>query len=278
MIRPRYQGDAFLAGFRAPLADGSVRIGWLGQGGFLIRFESRHLLIDPYLSDSLTKKYAGTDKPHVRMTELVIAPDRLDFSDLVTSSHNHTDHLDAETLGPLLRVNPGLRLVCPEANRAFAASRLGVDPASLICLDDGVSTEAAGFTIHGVPAAHEQVDRDEAGRCRYLGYVFRFGDWTIYHSGDSMFVDEVREKTAPFRPDVALLPINGTAPERRVAGNMNGQEAASLAKAVGAGTVIPCHYEMFEFNTASPAGFVAECERIGQPYRVLACGEWTDFR
>ena len=28
----------------------------------------RHLLLDPYLSDSLTKKYAATDKPHVRMT------------------------------------------------------------------------------------------------------------------------------------------------------------------------------------------------------------------
>jgi len=30
---------------------------------------------------------------------------------------------------------------------------------------------------------------------------------------------------------------------------------------------------MFEFNTASPGSFVAECERIGQAYRVLRLGE-----
>ncbi|MGZ9225209.1 MAG: hypothetical protein ACXW4M_06595 [Anaerolineales bacterium] len=49
-------------------------------------------MIDPYLSDSLTKKYAGTNKPHVRMTERVIAPEWLDFVEVVTSSHIHTDH------------------------------------------------------------------------------------------------------------------------------------------------------------------------------------------
>jgi hypothetical protein len=30
---------------------------------------------------------------------------------------------------------------------------------------------------------------------------------------------------------------------------------------------------MFEFNTASPEGFVAECRRLGQPCHVLRCGE-----
>ena len=37
----------------------------------LSRFD-RHLLFDPYLSESLTKKYAQTDKPHVRMTRRAV--------------------------------------------------------------------------------------------------------------------------------------------------------------------------------------------------------------
>lgn len=49
--------------------------------------------------------------------------------------------------------------------------------------------------------------------------------------------------------------------------------AARVAKDAGAALVIPCHYEMFEFNTASPEGFVEECSRLGQPYRVLRAGE-----
>jgi L-ascorbate metabolism protein UlaG (beta-lactamase superfamily) len=34
-----------------------------------------------------------------------------------TSSHNHTDHLDAETLGPLLKANPRIAMIAPAANR-----------------------------------------------------------------------------------------------------------------------------------------------------------------
>jgi L-ascorbate metabolism protein UlaG (beta-lactamase superfamily) len=80
----------------------------------------------PHLSDSLTKKYAGTNKPHVRMTERVIAPERLDFLDVVTSSHNHTDHLDGVTLVPLWKANPNLTVLVPRANVHFAAQRLQV--------------------------------------------------------------------------------------------------------------------------------------------------------
>ncbi|HXU77127.1 MAG TPA: MBL fold metallo-hydrolase, partial [Methylomirabilota bacterium] len=72
---------------------------------------------------------------------------------------------------------------------------------------------------------------------------------------------------------LALLPINGDRPERKVAGNLDGRQAAQVAHAIGARWVIPCHYDLFEFNTASPDEFVAECERLGQPHRVLRNGE-----
>ena len=93
----------------------NFRLWWLGQSGFLFQWRGQHLLLDPYLSDSLTKKYAATDKPHVRMTARALDPAALDFIDVVTSSHNHTDHLDAETIVPLLRVNKGIVLIVPSA-------------------------------------------------------------------------------------------------------------------------------------------------------------------
>src|SRR5688572_25556906 len=103
MIRPILQDEAFLAdgaAARADAATGKLFVWWLGQSGFLLCHAGECLVFDPYLSDSLTKKYAATDKPHVRMTERVVDPARLDFVRVVTASHNHTDHLDAETLGP----------------------------------------------------------------------------------------------------------------------------------------------------------------------------------
>jgi L-ascorbate metabolism protein UlaG (beta-lactamase superfamily) len=73
--------------------------------------------------------------------------------------------------------------------------------------------------------------------------------------------------------DIAILPINGKDPARGVAGNFTGQEAAKLGKAIGAGLVIPCHYEMFEFNTASPQEFVNVADGLNQTYSILKCGE-----
>jgi len=274
VIRPFQSHDALLADIRASdRRDGGFRLWWLGQSGFLLQWEGVHVLLDPYLSDSLTKKYGQTDKPHVRMTELVIDPARLAMTNIATSTHNHTDHLDAETLCPILATNPTLKLVIGEANRAFVADRLKIDPAVPIGLDDGASVEVAGIRFSGVASAHETLEFDEHGRAKFLGYVVQFGGWTLYHSGDTIRYEGMAEKLRAFDIDVALLPINGRAPERRIPGNLFGREAAQLAKDIHAKLVIPCHYEMFEFNTASPDEFTRECSSLGQKFKVLRCGE-----
>jgi L-ascorbate metabolism protein UlaG (beta-lactamase superfamily) len=46
-----------------------------------------------------------------------------------------------------------------------------------------------------------------------------------------------------------------------------------LAHDIGAKLAIPCHFEMFEFNTATPDAFVEACRRLGQDFRILSCGE-----
>ena len=277
MIRAAQSHDALLADIRAVnRRDGGFRLWWLGQSGFLLQWQGIQILLDPYLSDSLTRRYSQTDKPHVRMTELVIDPATLSFVDIATSSHNHTDHLDAETLRPILERNPSVKLLVPEANRDFVADRLKVDPATLVGVNDGGMIELSGIRFSGVAAAHETVERDEYGRVKALGYVLQFGDWSLYHSGDTVRYEGMAERLRPFAVDVALLPINGRAPERRVPGNLSGAEAAELARDIGARLAIPCHFDMFEFNTATPETFVQTCRRLGQPFRVLRCGERFD--
>ena len=263
MIRPLLAGEAFLADVRS--AAGPLDLWWLGQSGFLVAWEGRHLLLDPYLSDSLTRKYAGTDKPHERMTERVIAPERLGFVDVVTASHGHTDHLDPDTL----RALPDVPLVAPEAHRGLAAERAGRTP---VGIDDGRTVEIAGFEITAVPAAHEAIERDAEGRMLHLGYVVRCGPFALYHAGDTVPYEGMAERVGG-GIDVALLPINGRAPERRVAGNLTGEEAAALAYELGARLAVPMHFEMFAFNTEPPDAFVAACARLGQPQRVLRAGE-----
>ena len=81
------------------------------------------------------------------------------------------------------------------------------------------------------------------------------------------------EQLARWQIDIAILPINGRGPERRVAGNLWGDEAVQLARDIGAGVVIPCHYDMFTFNTASPDLFVKTAGALRQRHSVLELGE-----
>ena len=277
-MKPAFQkDDALLADITRARAEGRTCLWWLGQSGFLLHTRAGTVLFDPYLSDSLTKKYATTDKPHTRVTERVIAPERLTGIEVITSSHNHTDHLDAETLLPLLAANPKAKLVIPRANRAFVLARLGKIESALVEVDAGESIAVAGMEFNGISAAHNTVERDEQGCCRFLGYVVRVGGKTIYHSGDTLMHDALIPTLALFRVDVALVPINGNRPERRVAGNLDGCEAAELGYAIAARLTVPHHFDLFAFNTEPPDEFEAACRRLDQPFRTLQNGEGMDL-
>jgi L-ascorbate metabolism protein UlaG (beta-lactamase superfamily) len=76
--------------------------------------------------------------------------------------------------------------------------------------------------------------------------------------------------------EVGLLPINGRDVQRRVAGNLWGSEAAQLAKDLSMRLAVPCHYDMFAFNTADPSEFEATCRALGQPFCTLRMGQsWS---
>jgi L-ascorbate metabolism protein UlaG (beta-lactamase superfamily) len=279
MIKAININEALVNEIDSLINESGYTIWWLGQSGYLLQWQGKRVLIDPYLSDSLTKKYLTTDKPHTRISELVIKPELLKNISIVTSSHNHTDHLDAETLIPILKNNPAIKFIIPEANRNFVAERVQCENGFPIGLNDGQSVTIDDFTFYGVPAKHNEIDRDEKGNCKYMGYVIEFGGHKIYHSGDTLWFDGMVDLLKPFNVDVALLPINGNIPERKVAGNLDCKEAAELGNAIDAKMVIPCHYDLFGFNTADVNDFVSEAEKINQPYKVLQLGEkFTNYK
>jgi L-ascorbate metabolism protein UlaG (beta-lactamase superfamily) len=255
-IEPRVSGLDLVADIHASAEQTGMHIWWLGQSGFLVQVGGENLLLDPYLSNSLTEKYAGTDTPHERITGLVVNPSLLSFVDVVTSSHAHDDHLDPGTLPYVL--DGDAAFVCAAGSEAVAAERAGRLPDAALGIGD--DAEFGGFRIEAVPAYHE-------GAPEAVGYVIRKGAYAVYHAGDTRRVQGIAEAVAPNGVDVAFVPINGQL------GNMNGTDAARLAYEALAHIAIPCHHEMFRFNTASTSRFVAECARIGQEYRLPRAGE-----
>lgn len=250
--------------FAGPLAarlserrtDPALRFYWLGQAGFLFAVGERRIVIDPYLSDSLAEKYRGKTYPHERMMPPPIGLDEIGPVDLVLVTHQHTDHMDPATLGPLAVQNPACRFVVPRAAMEEAVKRIATDPQRLVGMDAGeLFFPFEGCSVTATRAAHEDLQRTPEGFHRFHGYVLEFGGGRLYHSGDTVPFKGQEAEVAALAPHVALLPVNGRNPELAaagIAGNLTLAEARALTGAVGATDMIAHHYGMFAFNTLAP--------------------------
>ncbi len=142
-----------------PARAGVARLWWLGQAGFAFRAGGFCGMIDPYLSDALGAKYAGTEKPHARMMPSPIAPEAARSLGVVLCSHAHSDHMDPGSLGAIARNNPGCLFVVPEPEVETALAR-GVPP-------ERIRAAQASFTPRSATARR-------MGRLRFASITSRW--------------------------------------------------------------------------------------------------------
>jgi L-ascorbate metabolism protein UlaG (beta-lactamase superfamily) len=227
---------------------------WLGQAGFALRLDTMLVLIDPYLSDALAVKYAGSALPHARMMAAPIDARHLPPVDLVLITHRHGDHLDLPTLAAIAEQSPRCRFILPAAE-AHQLVGQGIEADCIVGVDAGEHWTFGPLTVHPVPAAHEALDRNDAGQHHHLGYVISTGGITLYHSGDCVPFAGLDEALAPYTIDLALLPVNGRDSYRAsmgVPGNFTLEEALSLCRRLRIPTLLAHHFGMFAFNTIAP--------------------------
>jgi L-ascorbate metabolism protein UlaG (beta-lactamase superfamily) len=247
---------------RSPAA---LRAQWLGQAGFLLqiaggRHGTRHVLLDPYLSDSLAHKYAGKKFPHDRLLRAPVAIADLPAIDVVLCSHSHTDHMDPDTLRPLLAAQPTCRLLVPLGERDEALLRSGVEADRVDALVAGECVQLPVGTVVAVASAHEEREFDGSGHDRFLGYVLGVGGLRVYHSGDCIPYHGLAETLRRLKIDVAFLPVNGRDEYRRsngVPGNFTFAEAMELCAAAKIPALVPHHWGMFDFNTVDVSSLTA---------------------
>ncbi|WP_428390735.1 MBL fold metallo-hydrolase [Lichenicoccus sp.] len=238
---------------------------WLGQAGFLLDLGDIVVLIDPYLSDSLAEKYRGRRFAHLRMMAPPITAEALARVDLVLCTHRHGDHMDPGTLPVIATRHPDCRFVVPAAERRHAQT-LGLPEDRLVLAAADETIELLGLAITPVPAAHESLECDEAGRHRFLGYGIAGRGCALYHSGDCIPYPGLAARVAALGARLALLPVNGRDAERASAGipgNFTLDEAAALCREAAIPVMLAHHWGMFDFNTCDPvaiASFAATTE------------------
>lgn len=232
---------------------GTLAIWFLGQESVIVKGNGITVYIDPYVSDALAEKGL------VRSYPPLIVPADIRGADLCLITHEHEDHMDAGTLPEFHRQNANAPIVAPACCKE-ALLRMGIKEAQILAADHSRATELfSKLQISVVPAAHELLEQDAEGYYRSVGYVLKLNGVTLYHAGDTVIYPGLADRLRTFRPDVAMLPINGRdffRRERGIVGNMNYREAAELAVGIGAETAIPLHYDMFAENAERPGYFV----------------------
>ncbi len=237
---------------------GQLALWSLGQAGFVIKGGATLAYIDPYLSDRVDA--AGKSR---RRFPPPLDAAQIAHAQVVFTTHEHTDHTDAQTLGPLMAASPRAVLVCSPQSRAIALDA-GIAPERITVPRLGQRAELAGLAYTAIPAAHYSYEADAAGQSRWMGFLIECNGVSLYHAGDTLVIPELLAALDGQRIDIALLPFNGRdafRDERGTVGNMWPREVVTLAGRLCASVLIGIHNDLFETNRVNPGMLFDELDR-----------------
>ncbi len=227
-----------------------MKITWLSHSGLLFESDKITILVDPYLSDSLSKTYPEKARRAPVMEKYFdVEPD------VILLTHAHRDHLDPETLSRFLCEGRTQKTILASPAAYKKVQEFGGEH-NYVMLDAHSVWSIQGITFYSVRAAHS-----EDGAC---GFIIDDGEKTYYIAGDTLYnydvIDDVLDLVET-GVDYAFLPINGRGC------NMNAKDAADFAYEIGAHFAIPVHYGLIDAKyPTNPEEFDFEGAIILTPY------------
>lgn len=274
-----YEGFPILKPDTAWLSENRSQVSftWLGHASILLQSGGLNILLDPVLSQRASPvQWAGPK----RKTPAPLSVEELPPVDVVLLSHNHYDHMDADTLLAIANRFPQARFVVPLGNERWFRQQ-GIE--RVTALDWWDSTRIGDTDFHCVPAKHWSV-RNFADRNENL-----WGGWAVvspnhrfYFTGDTGYSDDFKaigEKLGPF--DLAAIAVGAYAPRWFMKDqHIDPEEAVKIHQDVGARQSIGVHWGTFELSLEAldePLGAVPDAaRRAGLPegaFRLIRHGE-----
>ncbi len=220
---------------------------WIGHATALVQIGGLNVLTDPIFSERASPvQWMGPKRwqpPGVLLRELP-------HIDIVVISHNHYDHLDADSVKALNAQAGGPPLfVVPLGVERWLASE-GISNAK--ALDWWDTIELRGAQVHLVPVQHWSA-RGFGDRMQTLwgGYVIDAGGRRAFFAGDTgyspVIFKEIGERLGPI--DLALIPIGGYEPRWFMSKmHVNPEEAVQIALDLKARRSLGIHWGTFQLT------------------------------
>lgn len=182
---------------------GDLQFSWLGHTTFLINIDGKILLTDPIFSQRAGS--FGWLSPR-RYSKTLVSTEILPFIDVILITHNHTDHLDEDTIKALTH-KTGVFIVPLAVGKLL--EEWGVSHKNIIELDWWQSKSINDLTITATPAKHtSERGMFDKNMTLWASYCIRGKKQNLYLSGDSGWHEglyEIGERLGPF--DITFFEI-----------------------------------------------------------------------
>jgi len=257
---------------------GSLAIWGLGQMGVAIKGPDAVIYLDPCLSDVVCERFGDW---WARAYPPPIEPVAITNASYILSSHEHLDHLDPLTLGPMAKASPSAKFVITGWSRELMADidipdeRLIVPPAL-----ETMTLPGTGIRLTAVPASHYDREHDPQKGYRWFGYLIEWNGVTFFHGGDTIiYKDYMATLQGLPHIDVAMLAVNGRDWYRETdvgaIGNLLPAEAVRLSRDLGWDVLIFGHNDLYPNNTIPFGHHMDALEKIAprQKFKMLQPGE-----
>ena len=222
----------------------AVDIRFLGHAAVELKSGDVTVLVDPFIT--------GNPKAAVEASEL--EPTHIFLT------HGHADHY-GDIVDIAKRTNA---TVVALTEIAGEIGEQGVE--NVFDPNFGGTVEFDWGWVKLVPAWHTAVSPSGTAHMP-AGLLIHYGGHLIYHLGDTCLFGDLRLIAERTPVDIALIPIGGHY-------TMDRHDAVVAAEMIGAGTVIPCHYNTFPPIETDAEAFKADVEsKTGSKVVVLAPGE-----
>ena len=261
-------------------APGRLELTFIGTATVLLRYGGLTLLTDPNFLHRGQYAWLGKGLVSRRLTDPALRVEELPPLDGLLLSHLHGDHFDRVA-------RRGLRSDLPVLTTPHAARRLagrhGMSDVRGLRTWDSAELVAGGSRVRATAAPGRHARGALQGVLPpVMGSLLEFGpaggrtELTVYVTGDTLLVDEVREVPRRFPGiDAAVVHLGGTTLPGGLVVTMDGAEGADLVDLVRPRRTVPVHYDDYGVFRSPLSDFRAEAERRGwaDDVRWVARGE-----